>query len=188
MNVSWLLKESGMPNAAANWRELLHRAPRRDPYKGGADIILKYHESKGCKTPADLWKLIKGKNFTNCFGKAPWKLRSSVKLPEDAAKIEFEGIIDGAGSFTFRGSKIYYEHFTWQYPSQVKINGKPWNDLNQPFDLGFTPDFASARVVDRYGRNTVALIPHQNRLVLFIDDIENGAAQYRITIVMRKGK
>ena len=184
----WLLKESGMPVAAANWRERLRRASRRDKYKGGADIILDYHESKGCNSPAELWKLIKGQNFTTCFGPAPWQLKRGVTLPRGAVKIEFEGIIDGAGSFTFRGSKIHYEHFTWQYPAQVKIDGKSWDDLDTPFDLGFTPDFASARAVDGYGRNTMVLIPHRDRMVLFIDDTENASSPYRITIVVKKSE
>lgn len=182
----WLLKGSGMPTAAANWRELCRKASRRDHYKGGADIILSYHESRGCKTPADLWRLIKGQSFTACFGKAPWQLESGATVPEGAVKIEFEGVIDGAGSFTFRENKIHYEHFTWQYPTQVKINGKPWTDLNRPFELVFTPDFASARAIDSFGRNTIALIPHQDRLVLFIDDTDDAASQYRISILVRE--
>ena len=184
----WLLKESGMPLAAEHWRKILHRASRRDHYKGGADIILKYHEKMGCKSPADLWASVKGKDFSQCFGKPPWSEKRSVSIPRGYAKIEFDGMIDGAGSFTFRGSRIHYEHFTWQYPTQVKINGKPWNDLDAPFELGFTPDFASARAVDGKGRNTMALIPHRDRLVLFIDDTENAASRYRITIVVKEKK
>ncbi|MBO4569170.1 MAG: hypothetical protein J5674_04320 [Candidatus Methanomethylophilaceae archaeon] len=107
---------------------------------------------------------------------------------EDSAdvRIEFEGMIDGTGSFTFRDRKIYYEHFNWQYPSRVKIDGRLWNDLDRPFDLGFVPDFASARAVGRSGRNTMKLIPHRDRLVLFIDDSDPAASQYRITIVVKR--
>ena len=181
----WLLKESGMPVAAGHWREILRRASPHDRYKGGANIILTYHEKTGCTSPADLWRSIKGKNFTECFGVAPWTEKRKVPIPRGYEQIEFSGTIDGAGSFTFRGGKIHYEHFTWQYPTQVKINGKPWNDLDTPFDLGFTPDFSTARAVDRSGRNTIALIPHRDRLVLFIDDSENASSEYRITIAVK---
>ena len=181
---SWLLKESGMPVAARHWRKILRRASRRDQYTGGANIMLNCHERMGCRSPADLWAAIKGKNFTDCFGTAPWSVKGEAAVSRGYAKIEFSATIDGAGSFTFRGDKIYYEHFTWQYPTQVKINDRPWTDLDTPFELGFTPDFAAARAVARSGRGTMALIPHRDRLVLFIDDAENASAEYRITIAV----
>ena len=181
----WLLKESGMPVAARHWREILRRADPRDRYKGGANVILNYHERTGCQSPADLWAEVKGKNFTACFGPAPWTEQRETAVPGGYRKIEFSATVDGAGSFTFRGDRIHYEHFTWQYPAQVKIDGKPWNDLDTPFELGFTPDFATARAVDSSGRNTMALIPHRDRLVLFIDDTEPAASQYRITIAVK---
>ena len=184
----WLLKDSGMPAAAANWRQVLRRASRQDRYKGGADIIMDYHEKKGFRSPAELWEAVKDRNFTACFGKAPWRDGNRVTVLQGAVKITFEGVIDGAGSFTFRGSKVYYEHFTWRYPSQVKIDGRPWKDLDRPFELGFTPDFPTARAVERHGRNTMALVVHPNRFVLFIDDTENGAAPYRMILVVGKGK
>lgn len=181
----WLLKETGMPTAAANWRERLRRSPRLDRYKGGADIILSYHERNGCQSPADLWKSIKDRNFTECFGRAPWRFRRIAAIPRGEMKIEFEGVIDGAGSFTFRGSRVYYDHFKWDRPAQVKINGKPWNNLEEPFNLGFFPNFASAVMATRDGRNTVVLVPHQDRLVLFIDDDAIGAGKYHITISVK---
>ena len=181
----WLLKETGMPDAAARWRELLRRAPRRDRYKGGADIILDFHDRMGCQSPADLWALIRGGDFSAQFGQAPWQNDAPDAVPRGFEKIAFEAVVDGAGSFTFRGSKIHYEHFTWRYPERVRINGRPWTDLDRPFDLGFEPDFASARSVGSSGRNTMALIPHPDRMVLFIDDTDDAAAPYRITIAVK---
>ena len=181
----WLLKESGMPVAARHWRQILRRASPRDRYKGGANIILNCHERMGCASPADLWAAVKGKNFTECFGPAPWAEKRQAAVPRGYEKIEFSATVDGAGSFTFRGGRIYYEHFTWQYPAQVKINGRPWIDLDAPFELGFTPDFPTARAVDSAGRDTMALIPHRDRLVLFIDDTENASSEYRITIAVK---
>ena len=87
-------------------------------------------------------------------------------LSPDQMLVLFEAEIDGAGSFTFRDDKIFYEHFTWQYPTRVKINGRPWDDLNRPFELDCVPEFASAKVVDHLGRNTMAVIPHEERLAL----------------------
>jgi len=182
----WLLKESGLPAAANRWRQVLRHAERHDKYKGGADIILNYCDRAGYKSPAEFWAEVKGKNFTSCFGEAPWVNTNETAVPHGRYKIEFEGLIDGAGSFTFRGDKIYYEHFTWQYPKHIKINGRKWDDLNTPFDLGFSFDPVSARAIEGSGRNTLALIPHKDRLVIFIDDFDNSSSQYRISIMVEK--
>ena len=148
-------------------------------------MIIDFHTKKGCKGPGDLWRMINGQNLTSCFGKPSWETNHNTN-DSSFVIIEFEGIVDGAGSFTFRENKVFYEHFTWKYPSNVKINGEAWNDLNNPFVLTFTPNFASARSIDRHGRNTMVLITHENRFVLFIDDSENDASPYRMTIAVKK--
>lgn len=190
----WLLKESGMPRAAKNWRTKLRNASPMEPYQGGANIIMEYHDRNEFKSPFDLWKKIKGKGLARVFGEAPWLTTgqedndSVVTLTADQTLVAFEAEIDGAGSFTFRDDKVFYEHFTWQYPTRVKINGKTWDDLDRPFELDCVPEFASAKVIDQRGRNTMAIIPHEDRLVIFIDDAEDSSAPYRIIIVMDKRK
>ena len=101
-------------------------------------------------------------------------------------KVALDAEIDGTGSFTFRGNRIYYEHFLWDYPARVKVNDMAWNDLDIPFQLDDTPVFASAEVADMQGRGIVASIPHQDRFVLFVEDPEASSAHYRITIIMDK--
>ena len=180
----WLLKETGMPKASLNWRKVLQSASRDDKYKGGAEIIMSFHEQKSYKSPADLLDLIKAGKITSCFGDAPWDINEHAVTTAKNTKITFEGVIDGAGSFTFRDDKIFYEHFTYEYPSMVKINGKTWPDLNTPFELGFIPNFKSVHDVKRSGRNIMALIQHQDKLVLFFDDFENASSLYRITFAI----
>lgn len=182
----WLLKESGMPQAAQRWRDLLKKASPQDPYKGGADAIMDYHTKTGCTTPADLWKAISRKGVSKSLGQAPWLAMSEVETTPQQVKIEFDAVIDGSGSFTFRDGRIYYDHFTWDYPTQVKINGKQWRNLDKPFELDSTPDFASAKAAASRGRNTMVLRSHQDRLVLFIDDFESSSSHYQITIIMEK--
>ena len=112
---------------------------------------MEYHDKNEGKSPADLWEKISGKG-PQAFGAAPWpagpeeRSVETVMLSPDQMLVLFEAEIDGAGSFTFRDDKIFYEHFTWQYPTRVKINGRPWDDLNRPFELDCVPGFASAKV------------------------------------------
>ena len=185
----WLLKESGMPEAAARWLAVLKSASPQDQYRGGAALIMACHDRTGCKSPADLWKMIKGKSLSAVFGEAPWAKTpdaEDIPHPEGQTVLAFEAVVDGAGSFTFRDDKVYYEHFTWQYPSGVKIDGREWRDLDTPFELGFKPVFESARAAAGQGRNTMALIPHPDRLVLYIDDNEDSSSLYRLIIVLDK--
>ena len=176
-----------MPEAAARWLAVLKNASTQDHYRGGAAIIMAYHDNAGCKSPADLWKKIKGKSLSAVFGEAPWAKTpdaADIPLSEGRTVLAFEAVVDGAGSFTFRDDKVYYEHFTWQYPSRVKIDGREWRDLDMPFELGYKPVFESARATAGQGRNTMALIPHPDRLVLYIDDSEDSSSLYRLIIVL----
>ena len=184
----WLLKESGMPQAAEHWLKCLKNASPLDHYQGGANAIMDYHRKTACKSPADLWNRIKQKGISKSFGPAPWlnPPEANVETAPNQVKLVFEAVVDGAGSFTFRDGKIFYEHFTWQYPTEVRVNGKPWTDLDKPFPWSDSSKYASAKTAGKSGRNVIEMIPHQNRMVLFVDDIDNSSARYRITIVMDK--
>lgn len=96
--------------------------------------------------------------------------------------VVFEGIIDGRGSFTFQKDKILYNHLEWDYPADVTINGKPWKNLNEPFELGFEPAFSTAKIADKIGRDTIELKAFQDRAELFIDDWEDSLSRYRVFI------
>ena len=184
----WLLKESGMPQAARNWLGVLQKASPLDYYKGGAYAILNYHKNNACTSPADFWEKIRRNGVAKSFGPAPWLAsnREAAFDPKKQMKVALDAEIDGTGSFTFRGNRIYYEHFLWDYPARVKVNDMAWNDLDIPFQLDDTPVFASAEVADMQGRGIVASIPHQDRFVLFVEDPEASSAHYRITIIMDK--
>lgn len=98
----------------------------------------------------------------------------------------FEGIIDGRGTFTFQNDKILYNHLEWNYPADVTINGKPWKNLNEPFELGVEPAFSTARIADKIGRDTIEFKTFQDRAELFIDDWEDSLARYRVFIRFKK--
>lgn len=98
----------------------------------------------------------------------------------------FEGIIDGRGTFTFQKDKILYNHLEWDYPADVTVNGKPWKNLNEPFELGFEPAFSTAKIADKIGRGTIELKAFQDRAELFIDDWEDSLARYRVFLRFKK--
>ena len=184
----WQLKESGMPEAAAHWLEKLRQASPRDKYQGGAKLVMDCHDALECASPAEFWAKIGGAGVSKALGQAPWTLIPEVAVSDGQIKLEFDAVIDGAGSFTFRDGRVFYEHFTWQYPERVSINGQPWSDLDKPFEWDCAPDYASAKVSARRGRDTVVVNPHDDRLVLYIDDFEASSGRYQLVIVMEREK
>jgi hypothetical protein len=68
--------------------------------------------------------------------------------PENAV-VTIEARFNGRGRFIFEGDKIQYWHIDQKTPSGMTVNGKPWDDLRMPFELGFIPDFQTAELVEK---------------------------------------
>ena len=99
-----------------------------------------------------------------------------------SAKIEFVGNIDGEGIFRFRDDKVYYDHWNAEYPSEISINGRPWVDLNTPFELGFTPTYPSEIDPDTIvltGRDSISLTANEGGVDLHINDWDSSRDYYR---------
>ena len=75
----------------------------------------------------------------------------AAKQPEDpeSAVVTIEARFNGRGRFIFEGDRIQYWHIDQKTPSDVTVNGKPWDNLRMPFELGFTPDFQTAELVEK---------------------------------------
>ncbi len=119
-------------------------------------------------------------------GEADTPADEDGKQTGEETPVFFEGIIDGRGTFTFQKDKILYNHLEWDYPADVTINGKPWKNLNEPFELGFEPAFSTAKIADKIGRDTIELKTFQDRAELFIDDWEDSLARYRVFLRFKK--
>ena len=110
------------------------------------------------------------------------------KTPSESApepkqvSINFVGDIDGEGTFTFRDGTVTYNHLRHQYPSVVMINGKTWADLDEPFELGFIPDFSTMRIKEKRGRNTIRPTYSEDSFELYIYDSDSSSSTYRITL------
>ena len=74
---------------------------------------------------------------------APFTAPAQENEPE--VILTLEGNYIGQVQFVFTGDTILYEPRTiapiYPAPVDVTVNGKPWKGPDQPFKLGFTPDF-----------------------------------------------
>ena len=77
--------------------------------------------------------------------------------------LEVKGRFPGRGSFRFEGNTIEYRHDMGAHPSNVTINGTQWADLEQPFQLGFVPDFLSPEIVERINGGSIFLSYKQEK-------------------------
>ena len=100
----------------------------------------------------------------------------------EAGTIRLSGVIDGRGVFVFHGNTVEYRHEAYEQPTGISINGKSWDDLKKPFELGFVPDFGKAVIVEKQGRNRVELTPGKESFSLLIDDTDSSIGVYYVTI------
>ena len=88
----------------------------------------------------------------------------SEATPEsEKVTLEVKGRFPGRGSFRFEGNTIEYRHDMGAHPSNVTINGSQWADLEQPFQLGFVPDFLSPEIVERINGGSIFLSYKQEK-------------------------
>ncbi|MBQ7731412.1 MAG: hypothetical protein IJT68_06200 [Lentisphaeria bacterium] len=99
--------------------------------------------------------------------------------------LTLEGTFDGQDNFDFEENTIRLRHMSFQMPTGVTVDGKPWADLNKPFELDLAPDFAKAAIVEKQGRGAVDLIVNPDNFTLVIDDMEASSAPYKVTIAVK---
>ena len=110
--------------------------------------------------------------------------------PSNRSTVVLTGNFSGAGTFVFQDGKISYRHTDWDYPSSVTINGKRWNNLREPFDLGFEPVCLTGTLVERDqqrgNRDITQLRTSTDRAELDINNNYTSPAYYRVAISFRK--
>lgn len=85
---------------------------------------------------------------------------------------------------------LQWSHKAWQVPSNVRINGRPWNLDSGTLSLAdaglsLTPaDFQhlTAQVITRSGRDTVAVETDPGRVSIFFADLPNGSDTYHVRV------
>jgi len=98
--------------------------------------------------------------------------------------------VDGSGRIIFTRDNVHYEHKNWQLPTHVTFNDQPWTELNQTpagwreFCDGL--DLSRARIVNREGRDVIALERTAAGFDLYLCDSPVGSADYAVTIAIPK--
>jgi hypothetical protein len=133
----------------------------------------------GCATAEDI-KPLHTSTFTTTSSDEP--ADAHVQLLHITANV------DGSGKFIFNGRNARYEHLNWSRPTNVMIDGKPWKNLEQPFPgwkkLAKGLDLSRAWIVEREGRDVIALESTPRGFDLYLDDSPNGSADYEVTIAI----
>jgi len=106
----------------------------------------------------------------------------------DAKILKITAQVDGSGFIEFTPESVQYHHLNWQPPTDVTFDGEPWQNLDQTpaswSDNGRRLDLARAQIVERKGRDVIALERTEAGFDLFLDDSPNGADRYEVTIAI----
>ena len=102
--------------------------------------------------------------------------------------IQIRGTIDGSGKIACTRETVRYIHKQWQSPTNLVFGGEPWADLDQTPkmwpELARSLDLTRAWVVQREGRDTIALEQTPDGFDLYLCDSPNGSAPYEVTIAI----
>ena len=106
----------------------------------------------------------------------------------DAKILKITAQVDGSGFIEFTPQTARYHHLNWQPPWDVTFDGEPWQNLEQTpaswSDNGRRLDLARAQIVERKGRDVIALERTEAGFDLYLDDSPNGADRYEVTIAI----
>jgi hypothetical protein len=95
---------------------------------------------------------------------------------------------DGSGRIVFTRDSVHYEHRHWDPLKKVLFDGEPWTNLKQTpiawTDYGVGLDLTRARIVNRSGRDVIALERTADGFDLYLSDSPNGGADYSVTIAI----
>ena len=145
------------------------------PYR--VSVAMKRQENAAPKTDAEALKEV--------------TLMPKADASADASKevtLMFEANVEERGFFVFTEDRIEYRPNGSRQvdPSDVTIDGKLWEDLKKPFQLGFTPDFGKAAIVEKEGCGTIEILALPKYIGLVIYDEEKTLSPYRVKIAMKK--
>lgn len=105
-----------------------------------------------------------------------------------AKLLRLSALVDGSGVFVFTRAEVRYKHKHWGRPDKVTFNGNHWNHLDRtPEGWRYWAadwDLTRARIIERTGRDAIALEPTADGFDLYFCDSPNGAAPYSVTIAV----
>ena len=104
--------------------------------------------------------------------------------------LTIEGTVQG-GRFFFKENTIQFDTLTkYEWPQKdFLVDGKPWSELNKPFELEFTPDFAKAVILEKEGgpEGRTYVLPRENLFALMIvpEDEDAKPAPFRVKLAVK---
>lgn len=104
--------------------------------------------------------------------------------------LTFSGTVDGSDLVTLNGNTGNWQHKSFQFPSNVIIDGQAWNPKVQPnltFASPLIPPSLSGyaiRIRRFQGRDTATAQIQGNKLQLGLSDTPNGADTYKFNVAL----
>ena len=90
------------------------------------------------------------------------------------------------GEFIFEGNTIRFSKGN-PVPEDVTVDGKHWEDLSKPFELGYTPEFAKAGILQRDARPPRAYYVNvsEKKFSLRIDEDNKSPDPFYVKLAMK---
>ena len=122
----------------------------------------------------------------------PWLETQAAAARAQPKLLRIEGKVDGSGRIVFTHDSVRYQHRHWGRPTELRFDGEPWSrpDTTPPAwtDLRGRLDLTRAWIVERHGRDVIALERTADGFDLYLCDSPNGATRYAVTIAIpRRG-
>ena len=118
---------------------------------------------------------------------------SSQAVREQAASaqpklLRISATVDGSGRIVFTREMARYEHRQWSRPANVIFDGERWSQIDRPpapwRDYADRLNLSKAWIVERKGRDVIALEHTPNGFDLYLCDSPNGSSEYTVTIAI----
>lgn len=108
--------------------------------------------------------------------------------PKPVKLLTISVVVDGSDRFIFTTNTVRLEHRQFNAPTDVVFDGEPWTDLTGPpsrwMEIAPTLDLSRAVIVQRRGRDLVALEHTEAGFDLYFSDTLGGEAPYVVTIAI----
>jgi hypothetical protein len=102
--------------------------------------------------------------------------------------LRIAGRIDGSGRIVFTNERVHYVHRHWGRPDRMVFDGEPWADHDTTpaawTDVRDRLDLTRAWIVERSGRDVIALERTAVGFDLYLCDSPNGGDAYSVTIAI----
>jgi hypothetical protein len=102
--------------------------------------------------------------------------------------LRIAGTVDGSGRIVFTQDSVHYEHKYWAEPTDVTFDGKSWEDLSATPSgwarIAAQYDLSKAHIIERDGRDMIALEHTATGFDLYLCDSPNGSDHYEVVIAI----